>query len=153
MCISKITLLRCHRGMKSDSIHETTKSNKNVLEWSKANLFLRYEYSTNKISYTHNYFFTIRRNQKYCYDKWAMLWFLCLSRILNMVKIIFSFVNWCFSKSIHPPKWIFFTMCCFKRISRKMMKLANGKVPNMRGNNSFISLSFNNGGVLYCKGK
>ena len=72
MCISKITLLRCHRGMKSDSIHETTKSNKNVLEWSKANLFLRYEYSTNKISYTHNYFFTIkmlRRNQKYCYDK------------------------------------------------------------------------------------
>ena len=59
MCISKITLLRCHRGMKSDSIHETTKSNKNVLEWSKANLFLRYEYSTNKISYTHNYFFTI----------------------------------------------------------------------------------------------
>ena len=31
------------------------------------------------------------------------------------------------------------------------MKLANGTVPNMQCNNSFISLSFNNGGVLYWK--
>ena len=37
MCISKITLLRCHREMKSYSIYEAITSNKNVL-WSKANL-------------------------------------------------------------------------------------------------------------------
>ena len=64
MCISKITLILCHRGMKSYSIHEAITSNKDVL-WSKANLFLWYK-NSKQICFIDSEL--IRRKLKYYYD-------------------------------------------------------------------------------------